>query len=60
MIKENDLKEKNENNMNFNMNIDKRLGQDVIKTDTSIKKTFFSCAKNKIFKSCLIFIQIIV
>ena len=52
IIKDNDLKEKNDKFMNFNMNIDKRLSQDVIKTDTSIKKTSFSCAKNKILKSC--------
>ena len=52
IIKENNLKTKNENYMNFKMNIDKRLSQYVIKTDTSIKRASFSCAKNKILKSC--------
>ena len=46
--------EKNEEdfNINLNMHITKRLSQDVIKTDSSIKKTSFSCAKNKILKHC--------
>ena len=35
-----------------NMNIDKKLSQDIIKTDSSIKKISFSCAKKKILKSC--------
>lgn len=47
--KEKDVKEKG--NINFNMNINKILNQDIIKTDTSIKKSSISCAKNKILKS---------
>ena len=50
--KENDLNEIKDNDINYNINITKRLSQDVIKTDSSIKKTSFSCAKKKILKNC--------
>ena len=44
--------EKGEKVSNFNFNINKRFSQDVIKTDTNLKKHSFSCAKNKILKNC--------
>lgn len=48
---EKDSNEKKENNINSNMNIDKRFSQGAIKTDSNIKKHYFSCTKNKILKN---------
>ena len=47
---ENIEKSEEDFNTNLNMNIKKRLSQDVIRTDTNIKRNSFSCKKNKILK----------
>ena len=44
-----DNTEKSENDFNFNIN--KRINEDVIKTDSNIKKYSFSCTKNIILKN---------
>ena len=52
----NKQKESNENieknKEDFDMNINKRLSQEVIRTDTNLKGNYFSCTKNKILKHC--------
>ena len=50
--KEKVINQNTENNIDFNNNINKRMSQDGLKTDTNIKKRDFSCAKNKILKNC--------
>ena len=45
-------KNKEDFNININLKINKRLSQDAINTDTNIKRSSFSCAKNKILRHC--------
>ena len=49
---EKDEKNLEDFNMNINMNINKRLSQDIIRTDANLKRNSFYCAKNKILKNC--------
>ena len=48
--KEKDFNKITDKNINYNMNINKTLSQEGIKTDCNIKNYSFSCTKNRILK----------